>query len=228
MSHLHDFSVVHLERSKDRRRNVAQMKSILPSLYIHKAIDGKKIKSSDKRRYQSQGVFPMDIKYDHVCQRPFTNQHLAIWLSHVTLWEHLASLPSHAQYHVIFEDDSILQPNFMSLLEKYTSKLVAKDFDFANMYVFPIQVDKYNIRRKGLYRVKRPLWGLQCYMVPHEKLQHLISIIKPLQTAIDEQITRIKMKHYFIYDDFLQHGLIKSENKYAPNPTKLSRKLCVQ
>lgn len=225
---MYDFSVVHLERSKERGKNVNNMKSILPNLYIHKAIDGKKLTSSQKRNYQNQGIFPKDIKYDHVCKRPFTNQHLAIWLSHVTLWEHLASKPNPSPYHVIFEDDAILQPHFLELLAKYTPKLVSKDFDFANMYVFPIQVQRFNIRRRGLYRVKQPLWGLQCYMIPHSKLHSLISAIKPLQTAIDEQITRIKMKHYFIYDDFVKHDIIASENKYAPNPSKLSRKLCVQ
>jgi GR25 family glycosyltransferase involved in LPS biosynthesis len=209
----YDFSVIHLKRSKERSKNVSIMKKQLPELYIFEAMDGKTLSEKQKKNYQKQGVFPEDITYDYICNRPFTNQHLAIWLSHVKLWEHLLKQENPKPYHIIFEDDAILQPTFNGLLVKYTPRL--RKMDFAHLYVFPIQVERFELKRKGIYRMKKWLWGLQCYMIPHHKLKFLLDQIKPLQTAIDEQITRIKMKNYFIYDDFVKHGQISSENRYV-------------
>ena len=152
-----DFSVIHLERSKERSANVSQMQARIPNLHIHKAIDGKKLTTSKLRVYQKTGTLPLDITWDYVCQRPFTKEHLAIWLSHVTLWEHLLKLKNPAPFHIIFEDDAIIQPDFFTLLDKYASR-IAK-MDFAHLYVFPQQVEKYNLGRKGVRRVRPGLWG---------------------------------------------------------------------
>lgn len=209
-----DFSVIHLRRSKERSANILAMKEIVPQLYVHEATDARKLRKEEIRRLQADGIFGTDVKYDHVCRRPFTKQHLAIWLSHVRLWEHLVNMPNPKAYHIIFEDDAIIQPRFRVLLSKYWSRM--KKMNFAHLYIFPFQLEHhYKLKRKGVHKRPRILWGTQCYFVPHEVLKDMLENIKPLQTAIDEQIIRLPMKGcYLIYDDFVRHGVIKSENKY--------------
>ena len=70
-------------------------------------------------KYQKDRYLPIDLEYDPICNRPFTTTHFAIWLSHVTLWEELARKSNPPKFHIIFEDDAVIEPNFVELLDKW-------------------------------------------------------------------------------------------------------------
>lgn len=208
------FSVVHLARSKDRKNNIQHMKKQLSDhLHIHKAIDAKTLSKKQVKLWKDSGYLK-DTTYDVIMNRGLTMENIAISMSHVKLWEWLLENRSQGyDYHVIFEDDVQIQYNFQYLLkEKYLQRW--KQMDFAHLYVFPQQAQEFNLKRRGVYRVHPGFWGAQCYLIPHSRLKWLINTIKPLSTTIDEQLTRLPMKSYFVHDDFVTHGNIKSENKY--------------
>lgn len=134
----------------------------------------------------------------------------------MTLWEELAKKTNPPKFHIIFEDDAILEPNFVDLLNKwYTDTKGFKNMNFVHLYVFEYQSKERNIEKYKLQKTFPGLAGLQCYIVRHSFITKLTTKIKPMFTAIDEQVTRLKIKSYFIYDDFVTHGQIKSENKYV-------------
>lgn len=206
-----DFSVILLERCPKRKHNTQELQKQLPNLYIHPAVDAKTLRQKDIKHLSKHDILPKDLSYDYICNRPHTKEQFAIWLSHVSLWEHLLKTSNH-NIHIILEDDVQLQPNFFRLMKKYLHKF--ESMDFCQLYVFPQQLQRMNIKRRGVYKGKPGLWGTQCYMINHRALASMISAIKPMQTAIDEHVTRLNMKKYFIHDDFVIHDTtLKSYNR---------------
>lgn len=212
----YDISVIHLKRSKLRKKNINLLKKYFSpkNINVFNAIDGKKITPRDITKYQMMGYLSDEIKYDHICKRPLTKQHFAIWLSHVTLWESLLQMPLPSpKFHLIFEDDVVIQNDFDDLLHEWYNRTARfKNMDFVHLYVFDYQAR--DLQKKSIHKTFDALSGLQCYIVRHSHLKKLVEQIKPLITAIDEQVTRLPLKSYFIYDDFVTHGAISSENRY--------------
>jgi GR25 family glycosyltransferase involved in LPS biosynthesis len=198
-----DYSVIVLENVPSRVKNALRICDRVGKCNWHKAIKADEI--------------PVDEipKWDYITKRPFTDAHVAIWKSHVSLWEKLASLDLPGDYfHMIFEDDAILNKNFVKRLKQWIE--TTNDFEGMNMvyfYVFPQQRD--NIVKGNIYQTYIGFWGTQCYAIRHSKLKWLLKKIYPMQTSIDEQLARLKrLRSYYIYDDFLVHDKIKSQNRY--------------
>ena len=208
-------SIICLKRSKSRRDNSNKIKRNFKNVDIFEAIDALKLDASTILNYQKKGYLPVDLEYDHVCKRPFTKQHFAIWLSHVLLWEKLAAIPNPRKFHLIFEDDAEMTRDFHSLFDKWmTETKNFKNMDLVNLYVFDFIAKDFNLEKGKLYKSFVQFVGLQCYVIKHSFLKKLLAQIKPMNTAIDEQLARLKIRKYFIYDDFVTHGRIRSSNKY--------------
>ena len=175
------YHVIRLKRG-DRVANVARMQKELPELQIYNALDHRHLKTADIKGFKQAG---------YLCENTerFSKNQLAIWLSHVTLWEELEA-GSPAKYHVIFEDDVQISPKFRQNLAKYLPRLERMAADFAHFYIFPQQFERFNIKRRGIYKTPQGLWGTQCYFVHHDKLEWLLGAIKPMDNPIDEQVTR--------------------------------------
>ena len=196
-------------------KNANKIKRKFPKTLIFDAIDALKLDNSIILDYQKKGYLPLDLEYDHICNRPFTKQHFAIWLSHVLLWEKLVAKPDPPEFHLIFEDDAEMTPKFLNLLDKWAIKTnYFKNMDLVNLYVFDFVAEKFDLTKGKLYKSFVNFVGLQCYLVRHSFLKKLLVQIKPMTTTIDEQLMRLKIRKYFIYDDFVTHGRIPSLNKY--------------
>jgi GR25 family glycosyltransferase involved in LPS biosynthesis len=133
------------------------------------------------------------------------------------LWESLleTSPQPPPKFHLVFEDDAVVQNDFIDLLNEWYHRTASfKNMDFVHLYVFDYHAR--DLQNKTIHKTFDGLSGLQCYIIRHSHLKKLVDQIKPLITTIDEQVTRLPIKSYFIYDDFVTHGTIQSENKYRP------------
>ena len=209
MYHKH---VIHLRKSAARRKNVTRMqKSLGGSLTIFEAIDGSKLDDADLESYKARGYLD-ELKFDYITNRPLTKHHMAIWLSHVLLWERLANMQNPPKFHLIFEDDVEILPGFKESLDKYIKKLDGH-VNILHLYLFDYQKFKSS---KIVTKTFDGLAGMQCYLVRHSVLKRLVQKIKPMTSAIDEQLSRLKIGNYYINDDFVRHGAqCKSENRYV-------------
>lgn len=206
---MYDAHVIHLQRSKSRKRNVAKMQNALDmKLCIFHAIDGLKLNPNKYKNYLDE------LKFDYTMNRPFTRQHIAIWLSHVLLWEHLLTLTSPAKFHLIFEDDVEILPGFRERLDKYISTLDGH-IDILHLYVFDFQ--KSRVTSGVITKTFEGLSGMQCYLIRHSALSRLVKKIKPMTSTVDEQLSRLKVRNYYLDDHFVNHNTVdcKSENKYV-------------
>jgi GR25 family glycosyltransferase involved in LPS biosynthesis len=215
----YDVSIIRLKRIKERCNNANKIKSRFQNLNIKTsifdAVDALKLSNPIILDYQKKGYLPLDLEYDHVCNRPFTKQHFAIWLSHVLLWEKLIEMSDPPEFHLIFEDDAEMTKDFLSLFDKWLDKTKGfKNMDLVNFYVFDFVARDFNLQKDNLYKSFIKFVGLQCYLIRHSFLKKLLELIKPMTTAVDEQLMRLKIRKYFIYDDFVTHGKIRSVNKY--------------
>jgi len=221
MSGIFDFYAILLRRVEERAHNVFNITATrVPNLQVIYAVDGQKLTEEDIASYHSDGYFPKDVEYDHVMHRPFLNGQLACWLSHVKLWEKLAAQDhlTAKPFHVIIEDDAIITPNFLDLIKKYEPFIENANADYINLFLHPGQ-RKPTMKHGDIYPIVPGIWGTQCYIIPHKRLQWMIKQIKPLKTAIDEQMTRIpNLRAFLIYDAFLSHDEIQSEIPLAIKP----------
>lgn len=206
--------VISLIDNKERKNNVDDIRLLFPNLHVFHAIDKNKISEQDIEHYVSAGYLTLDHLYlDDYIQRILTLQQVCIYLSHVSLWEKIvATADNDTDLHIIFEDDAIITVDFVEMLYVYLGK-VPKDFDIIHMYVFPHQ----RICPKGtIYSTFKGQWGLNAYVFSKKGINAAVQKIKPMNSAIDEMITRIDLKSYTVIDDFIQHEVYESTNSQMP------------
>ena len=214
MNDLFDFYAILLRRVPERVKNIYQNTATrVPDLHVFDAVDGQTFTQESLGVLHNLGYFPANTTHDPIMNRPFLKGQLACWLSHVKLWEQLlAKDPLIAKpYHVIIEDDAIVEEGFIELLYKYASFIEQSQADYISLYLHPGQIGA-DMRIGNILRMVPGIWGTQCYILPHHRVAWMLEHIKPLRTAIDEQMTRIpNVRAYLIYDKFLKHDAIASE-----------------
>ena len=112
---------------------------------------------------------------------------LGCYLSHMTLLRTLGEIPcGDNDYHVIFEDDAVLAPNFRSALDGYIRRLPA-NWDVLQMNL----IDPLTQPWSG--PIHTPLkgdgnWGTGAYVVRHGALSKINAHVAVMRVPIDNQM----------------------------------------
>lgn len=209
-----DFTVIHVKGAVDRMQNIKSMRRVLQTkLHIFTGIDATRDLTGPLiERNKINGVLPENHMWNYLDNKPMKRSQLAIWLTHYMSWQWLLERKRDPKpFHVIFEDDSILQPNFMKLLHKYKSHITKNKTGITYLYVFPEQAR--GLAKGDIEPVFKRFWGLQCYVVPHVLIEKLLNDMKPMNAHVDIQMSLLKdFTSKFIFDDFLFHRMLPSLN----------------
>jgi GR25 family glycosyltransferase involved in LPS biosynthesis len=118
---------------------------------------------------------------------------LGCYLSHMTLLRALAEIPcGDNDYHVIFEDDAVLEPNFRSALDGYIRRLPS-NWDVLQMNIISAKTKPWSgpihtpINEHGN-------WGTGAYAVRHGALSKINAHIAVMRIPIDDQLLEKKLE----------------------------------
>ena len=222
------FYALCLEKRKERKETVLDIKMELPGLQIVPAYDAADFSREFIKGLIENGFFMKrrslsGEKYVDLFGRPYQIGALGCFLSHKKALQRIKD--GVAPYGVIFEDDVLLLDGFHERFRKALDVL-PDDFDIANFYVNNPQRHLFVDEKEARFIDILPGFiGLQCYMVRKESVDKILGVLEQYQNPIDEQLSRTGGAVKYIH--LVGMEVIKSEVKPSYMQSEGVRKMLI-
>ena len=205
--------LINLDRNKDRlghfKRMYYQSDLSDKTLYITRAIDGKKLTLDEIKDYMVPELIDTLIYIDNTGMKPegetyLTRGMLGCYLSHLNIYQRF--LETDEQYCMIFEDDAIFDKDIYKKIQYYIS-YTPDDWDIILMgyvYTFDTLYVNHNINKVFDF------WGLQGYIITRKGMEKILKYINvPIRHQID-----------FNMSDLAKQNILEI---YAPNESHVKQ-----
>lgn len=207
---------VTLRRDAARVAHVAsQIEHVLTGASILWAFDGRNISDGQIDHWKSDGYIRTNLDIQLGSQMdPSTHvgsAKIGCLMSHVQLWERLASEPHNDAFYMVLEDDTITTADFDTRYPKLLAELDDLPWDWVFLYVHPMFASKniYSIPGKQLLNRGVAQWGSQGYLVSKRGARKLLDLMLPCpipnDMALAQLITDKKIQAFITKESLIQN-----------------------
>jgi GR25 family glycosyltransferase involved in LPS biosynthesis len=196
-----------LRRDEIRVAHVrSQIEHVFTGATVSWAIDARNLSDSQIEQWRSDGYIYTNLRTLLGRQMdPNTRvgrAKIGCLMSHVLLWERLASEPRNDTFYMIMEDDTISAVDFDTRFPKLLAELEDLPWDWVHLHVHPVFADKntLSIPDKQQLNQATTQYGAQGYLISRRGARKLLKLMLPLSTpndmALAQLITEKKINAY--------------------------------